>query len=214
MPTKSAIVDTLLERHGQTFASELGVNATDNTPSTLFRLLCFALLASTRISADIAMEAAQALGEQGWTTARKLLDADWQDRVDTLNRAGYARYDESTSTMLAETAERLIDEYGGDLRVLRRRAGRDPKAERRLLKEFKGLGDVGVDIFMREVQAAWEELYPFTDKLTLKASRKLDLGGHGEALAKLVSREDYPRLSAALVRTHFAKDDDEILEAA
>lgn len=110
MPTKSAIVDTLLERHGQTFASEL-------------------------------------------------LDADWQERVDTLNRAGYARYDESTSTMLAETAGRLIDEYGGDLRELRRRTGRDPGEERRLLKDFKGLGDVGVDIFMREVQAAWEELY-------------------------------------------------------
>lgn len=214
MPTKSAIVDTLLERHGQTFASELGVDASDNQPSTLFRLLCFALLASTRISANIAMQAAQALDEQGWTTARKLLDADWQERVDTLNRAGYARYDESTSTMLAETAGRLIDEYGGDLRELRRRTGRDPGEERRLLKDFKGLGDVGVDIFMREVQAAWEELYPFTDKLTLKASRKLDLGNDGETLARLVRREDYPRLSAALVRTHFAKDDDEILEAA
>jgi hypothetical protein len=211
MPSQRAIVKSLLDRHGQTFAAELGVDAAKNTPSPLFRLLCFALLTSTPISAELAMKGAQALAGQGWTTAKRMHDATWRARTDTLNAAGYARYDESTSRMLGGMAQTLLDEYGGDLRKLRKKAGEDPKRERHLLKEFKGLGDVGVDIFMREVQAGWDELYPFADKLALKASRKLELGDDADTLEKYVEKEAFPRLVAALVRTHLAKDYEGVL---
>lgn len=214
MAARKQIAAALLERHGQTFASELGVDPAKNTPSPLFRLLCFALLASTRISADIAMNAARALAAQGWTQADKLGRATWRQRTDTLNQAGYARYDESTSRMLGDTCALLVDKYGGDLRKLREAAGRDPKAERRLIKECKGLGDVGADIFFREAQSAWGELYPFADKLSLRAARRLELAEDAETLARLVDRADYPRLVAALVRCHFARDYDDIAAAA
>ncbi len=49
--------------------------------------------------------------------------ASWADRAEVLNGAGYARYDERTSTMLGQTAELLLRDYGGDLRRLRERAG-------------------------------------------------------------------------------------------
>jgi hypothetical protein len=48
----------------------------------------------------------------------------------------------------------VVEKYGGDLRNLRKSAapgGRpDPARERKLLKEFKGIGDVGANIFFRE----------------------------------------------------------------
>jgi hypothetical protein len=50
----------------------------------------------------------------------------------------------------------LLDRYRGDLRRLRAEAGQDPQRERQLLKVVKGLGEVGVDIFFREAQVAWE----------------------------------------------------------
>lgn len=203
---RKPLVSALLDRHGRTFASELQVDIGRNTPSPLFRLLCFALLASTRISADIAMKAARALADQGWTTAQKMAAATWRERTDILNRAGYARYDESTSRMLGDTAELVLDRYKGDLRKLREHAGCEPRAERRLLKECKGIGDVGADIFMREAQAAWDEIYPFADRLALKASRRLELGDDAETLARQVERADYPRLVAALVRTQLTHD--------
>lgn len=214
MPTRQSLVDTLLDRHGRTFAAELGVDVVKNTPSPLFRLLCFALLASARISADVAMKTAKALASQGWTTADKMAAATWRERTDTLNRAGYARYDESTSRMLGDTAAMLIEEYGGDLRKLRERAGREPGAERRLLKECKGIGDVGADIFMREAQAAWDELYPFADKLAIKAGQRFELGDDAATLARRVGHAEYPRLIAALIRTQLAGDYDDILAAA
>ena len=107
-PSKDRIVEALLERHGQTYAAELGIGLERNTPSVLYRWLCAATLLSARIGAGTAMEAARALADQGWTTAQKMAEATWEQRTRTLNQAGYARYDERTSTMLGETAAKLL----------------------------------------------------------------------------------------------------------
>ena len=213
-PSRDRIVEALLERHGRTYAAELGIDLARNTPSVLYRWLCAATLLSARIGAKIAMQAARALAEQGWTTAQKMAETTWEERTRVLNQAGYARYDESTSRMLGDTARMLLDEYGGDLRRLREAAGRDPARERALLKECKGIGDVGADIFCREAQIAWDELYPFADRRALEAAARLGLEDDAARLAKRVPREDYPRLLAALVRTDLADDFAGVLDAA
>lgn len=208
------VVRALLERHGTTYAEELGIRLGRGGPSPLFRLLCAALLLSARISADLAVAAARALADEGWTTPRKLAGATWAERAKALNRAGYARYDERTSQMLADSAEHLLDAYGGDLRRLRDDAGRDPAEERRRLQEFKGIGEVGADVFLREVQRAWPELRPYFDRRALASARKLRLPADPEALAELAPRGDSARLAAALVRAGLAKDHGEIRAAA
>ena len=213
-PSSQAIVSALLDQHGRTYAAEIGFDPTRGTPSRLFRLLCASLLFSTRISADIAVRAAQALASQGWTTAERLAASTWEQRAKTLNESGYARYDERTSTMLGDTAELLLERYSGDLRKLRARAERDPTEERRLLKQCKGIGDVGVDIFFREVQGAWDELYPFLDRRARRHADALGLSDDPEQLAGLVDRADFPRLAAALVRTSNAATRDAVLQAA
>jgi hypothetical protein len=213
-PSRSRIVDALLERHGRTYGEELGIDLAKGTPSILFRWLCASILLSARISAEAAMSAARALADQGWTTAQKMAASTWEQRTRTLNGAGYARYDESTSRMLGDTAGMLLEKYGGDLRKLREAASRDPAAERRLLKECKGLGDVGVDIFFREAQVVWDELYPFAGRRDLDAAARLGLGKDVAALAKHVSRQDFPRLTAALVRGGLAKDFETVIEQA
>ncbi len=197
---RQTLVHTLLKQHGVTFAEELKIQLERQTPSELFKLLCAALLFSARISNQIAKRAAAALFREGWTQPRKMLAATWEERARILNRAGYARYDERTSTMLEQTSRLLLDKYNGDLNKLREHAACEPRAERELLKEFKGIGDVGVDIFFREAQAIWEELYPFADQRALQAANRLGLGKDAGALAKLVSRKQFPRLVAALVR--------------
>jgi endonuclease III len=213
-PSKNRIVEALLERHGRTYAAELGIDLARNTPSALYRWLCAATLLSARIGTKTAMQATRALADQGWTTAQKMAGTSWEQRTRTLNQAGYARYDESTSRMLGETAAMLLDKYGGDLRRLREAAGRDPGRERVLLKECKGIGDVGADIFCREAQVAWDELFPFADRRALEAAGRLGLEEDAARLARRVPRNDYPRLLAACVRTALAKDFGEVLKEA
>jgi len=204
----------LLNRYGQTYAAELGIDIEKNTPSPLFMLLCTSLLYSARIRADAATQALKAMFAEGWTTPQKMADTTWEQRVKVLNANGYARYDESTSRMLGDTVELLLSEYDGDLRKLREAAERDPSKERRLLKDFKGVGDVGVNIFFREAQLAWPELYPFADKASLNAAKRLGLGETTEALAGMVGREDFARLVASLVRMHLADAYDDIAATA
>ncbi|MGH2946090.1 MAG: hypothetical protein ACRDPC_07515 [Solirubrobacteraceae bacterium] len=80
-----------------------------------------------------------------------------------------------------------------------------------LLKEFKGIGDVGADIFLREVQRIWPEVRPSVDERALKSARRLELPDDAGQLARLAPRGDVARLATALVRSGLARDDREIL---
>ena len=215
MPSKRATVRALLDRHGQTFAEELGIKLDPPTPSGLYRLLCASVLYSARIDSELAARSARSLSRRRWRTARAMAQSSWEDRVDALTEGGYTRYRERTATMLGDLSAFLLDRYDGDLRRLREEAERDPDRERRLLKQVKGLGDVGVDIFFREVQVTWHELVPFADRRALRAAGKLKLDDDPRRLYRLVDGPvDFARLTAALVRTELAGDHDAILEAA
>lgn len=213
-PSTDSVIEALLERHGQTYAEELDIKLAKGTPSVLFRLLVASILFSARIGAGQAVKAARALTDEGWTTAEKLAATSWGERVRVLNRHGYAGYDERTAAMLGDACELLVDRYRGDLRRLRAAAGQDPRQERRLLKEVKGLGEVGVDIFFREVQVTWEELFPFLDRRAAQAARRLGLDADPRTLVGDRDPKAFARLVAALVRTGLAHDHDAVLEAA
>ena len=207
------IVKSLLDRHGTTYAQEIGIRLR-NKPAVLFQLLYSALLLSARIPAGNAVRAAHALIEAGLTTPIKMAQASWQERVDIITWHGYKRYDERTSTMLGDTAEYLIDQYKGDLRKLRNEAQRNVRQEHQLLQQFSGIGKVGADIFLREAQLVWGEIYPYCDARVLQTARRLKLGTTPRELSKVVRRKDFTRLVAALIRTELAKDSKEILKAA
>ncbi|SDC03409.1 hypothetical protein [Ruegeria marina] len=194
------VLDRLLDRHGTLFSEELGLDLARNSPSVLFQWLCGALVMSARISHEIAIEAARALSDAGWTTADRMAQSSWDDRVEVLNRAGYARIDARTARMLGETAERAQDEYEGDLRKLREASGRDPEVERAALRAFKGVGDVGADIFFREMQMVWSEHYPFLDRMARNAAKRLGVPETPDTLAEWAGRESYPHLVTGLVR--------------
>jgi endonuclease III len=211
--TPAAIVSALLDRYPRTYAEELRVRRLEQ-PAGLFQVLVMALLMSARIRAHIAANATAALFKQGWTTPARMVDATWEDRTRTLNRAGYARYDERTSTMLGDTATLLLERYRGDLRRLRDQAERDPTTERRLLKDCKGVGDIGVDIYFREVQRAWPELYPFADQRILDTAQDLGLGRDVRRLTRLAQGDDFVRLVDALVRVRLDHTEAEIRDVA
>ncbi|MGM0585358.1 MAG: hypothetical protein ACQEUZ_11990 [Pseudomonadota bacterium] len=193
------IVREVLRRRPESRADALGIDLSKDEPAQHFQWLVASLLFSARISADQAERAAKALFDQGWTTPEKMAATSWEERVKVLNANGYARYDESTSRYLGEGLALLRERWGNDLRNLREEAGRKPAKERELLKEFKGIGDVGADIYLREAQLAWEENHPFADRRAQAAAEALGLDPAPERLAELAGKRDLPRLLDALV---------------
>lgn len=212
---QQATVEALLDEHGQTYAAEAGIRLDRNTPAPLFQLLCLSLLSSARISADIAMAAAKALTKDGLTTPKKMVDATWEHRTKVLNRSGYARYDESTSRYLADTADLLLERYDGDLRQLRDKARGKPTEAERLLTEFKGIGQAGAGMFLREAQVVWNEFAPFLDDRTRRSANEIGLPKDPKRLRELVSDDkQFVELVAALVRASIAGDTSAILDMA
>ncbi|MEO9328187.1 HhH-GDP family DNA glycosylase [Gordonia aurantiaca] len=197
-------VAELLDRAGRTYADEAGITL-KNTPAPLFELLVLSLLLSTRISADIAVAAARELFSAGYRTPEKMARASWQDLVDLLGRARYKRYDESTATRLGEAAQKVLDDHDGDLRRLAKTADHDPEQVSRLVREFTGIGPVGAEIFLREVQSVWDWVAPRFDRRALQGAAALGLPDDPEGLAGLAGGRP-ALLAAALVRASL--DDD------
>ncbi|ULE32398.1 endonuclease [Mycobacterium sp. IDR2000157661] len=205
---RKKLVQRLLKQAGTTYADEAGIKL-DDKPMPLFQLLTLCMLASKPIDASIAVAAARELFGAGMRTPEAVLDADRRDMIRALGRAHYVRYDESSATRLTDIASRVDDDYGGDLRKLAERGDHDARAVKRLLIEFKGIGDTGADIFLREVQDVWAWVRPYFDDRATSAARQLGLPTEADELAALAPRRN-AELAAALVRVSL----DEELHAA
>ncbi|MBO0676019.1 endonuclease [Mycolicibacterium sp. S2-37] len=196
------ITRRLLDEAGTTYAEEAGIRL-DDKPMPLFELLTLCMLASKPIDATIAMRAAREIFAAKLRTPDAVLKADRKTMIDAFGRAGYARYDESSATRLVDMAHTVHDDYGGDLRGLGE--SHDPRTAKGLLKEFKGIGDTGADIFLREVQDVWTWVRPFFDDRATAAAGRLGLPTDPEELAELAGGR-CAALAAALVRVSL--DDD------
>lgn len=199
-----AVAAELDKRAGHTYAAEAGIRLQD-TPIPLFELLVLSMLLSARISAEIAVSAARELFDAGLRNPKAVIDADRSTIIAALGRGHYARYDESTATRLTEGSHLLIDTYDGDLRKLAGACDGDVARARTLLQEFKGIGPVGADIFLREVQDTWPWVGPYFDKKSLSAAKELGLPDDVATLADLAP-SSHAQFAAALIRVSLDKD--------
>ncbi|BCO35850.1 endonuclease [Mycobacterium heckeshornense] len=204
MDADKQLVRRLLKIAGTTYAAEAGVRLADK-PKPLFQLLVLAMLASKPIDAAIAMRAGRELFKEGLRTPKTVLAADRQTMITVFGRAHYVRYDESSATRLTHIAERVRDEYSGDLRELARRGDHDVRAAARLLTKFNGIGPTGAEIFLREAQDVWTWARPYFDKCATGSAQKLGLPGDPKELGSLAPGEN-ARLAAALVRVSLHDD--------
>nr|WP_233151472.1 endonuclease [Mycobacterium lehmannii] len=201
---RKKLVKRLLEQVGTTYAEDAGIRLADK-PMPLFQLLILCMLSSKPIDASIAVEAARELFRAGLRTPKAVLDADRAEMIRAFGRAHYVRYDESSATRLTDIAKAVVDEYGGDLRNLDGTEDHDATALTRSLKGFKGIGDTGAAIFLREVQDTWTWIRPYFDARASSAARNLGLPSDSDELAALAPRK-CAKLAAALVKVSL--DDD------
>jgi hypothetical protein len=194
-------VERLLAEHGTTYAEDAGITLRDE-PSPLYQLLVLTTLASTRISAGIAVAAARELFAAGWRTPERMRSAARRERVAALGRVGYRRYDESTATTLGESATLLLEELHGDLRRLRPDGPDGVDDLLQALTDFPRIGPVGASIFVREVQDVWP-VGPYFDQRSLRGAERLGLPTEPRRLAELAAGAadgSVARLAASLVK--------------
>jgi endonuclease III len=204
MDKREQRVRRLLKAAGTTYADEAGIKMGDK-PMPLFQLLVLCMLASRPIDAATATRAANEIFRAGLRTPKAVLASDRRTMISAFGRAHYVRYDESSATRLTDMAEPVRHDYRGDLREIADRSQRDIAATRRMLKKFKGIGDTGADIYLREVQDVWPWVRPYFDDRATSAAMQLGLPAQPAKLGAVAPQAN-ARLAAALVRASL--DDD------
>ncbi|SBT41443.1 hypothetical protein [Micromonospora narathiwatensis] len=192
---------------GRGFAERYGFRVTNN-PSQLFQVLYLSVLLARRGDFRKAVDAAQALRDNGWDSAARMARSLHADRVRVLREAGQRGDVDGLADTLGDLARAVVDRYRGDLRRLRTAAQQDPARERRLLAALPGVDDQVIDLFLRETQAVWREVAPVADRRALAAARRLGLGRSADDLAGLAGSGESERLAwlvGALARVDLEK---------
>jgi len=169
----------------QSYSKELGLDLTK--AEDRFKWFLASVLFAKRISAETAKETYLYFEQEELTSPDAILEAGWNRLVEVLDSGGYTRYDFSTATNLLGIAKMLKEKYG-DLERLHAESSSPTDLERRL-QEFKGVGPVGVSIFLRELRGIWEKAKPKPSPLAVATAQKIGL-----------NLEDVERYESQLVR--------------
>lgn len=112
-----------------------------------------------------------------------------------INRHGYVRYDFSTASKLLDLVKQLQQSYG-TLTELHKKAENTKDLENRLM-QFKGIGPVTANIFLRELRAVWKKADPEPLDIVKEQAAKL-----GITLNKFHRKtKRFIKLEAALIRS-------------
>ncbi|MGA9665056.1 MAG: hypothetical protein WBQ69_01230 [Gallionella sp.] len=163
----------LVQSHGGSYATALGIDPAAADSGERFRWFLAAILYGTRISEQIATRTWQEFAARGVLAPQRMLAAGWDGLVAILDAGGYVRYDFKTATKLLAVCTSLLRDYRGDLDILHDSATDPRNLEQRLKALGKGIGDMTVAIFLRELRGIWSKAAPPLSPLALAAARKL-----------------------------------------
>ncbi|KAH1493639.1 hypothetical protein LV164_005372 [Aspergillus fumigatus] len=215
-PSESPKVHKIIEEFGRQplEGTSLAKGPLIASPETVFAMVLDAMLKSRPISHDLSQRAVTELIDEGYHDIKKLGESSWEERTMVLKDGGYNRYREQGATNLGDLADFVNGQYDGDLNNLLKKAGNDRKRTRDLIKGIKGLGDLGVDIFLNNVQCVWPSMAPFLDARSLKTAEELGIGTDLEAIYESLNRDPIrmSRLANGLSHVRLDKKQQEVQE--
>jgi hypothetical protein len=202
---------------GGRFSTALGIDLVSGESPEIFKWLLAAILFGARISGRIAVQTYNEFARENLLTPNKLLRRGWNGLVEVLDRGGYVRYDFKTATKLLEVCQTLMERYHGDLNTLHSGAKDLGDLEQRIRQLGKGVGEVSVGIFLREMRGTWRKAEPLPSDLVLSGAESLGLLGKNpkdrkRALEHLKAKwaeeggrlAQFPDFEAALLRRGLA----------
>jgi endonuclease III len=188
MASRERLIEDIVRKLGGCFSTELGIDLSSAGSSALSAWFIASLLFGARISEKVAKNTYLLFARRNIITPKAILATGWDGLVELLDAGGYVRYDFKTATKLLAVMEVLIEEYGGDLNELHRRAEDARDLEQRIISLGKGIGRTTAYIFLRELRDIWEKADPLPNELVIIPARRLGLvenKGQEEVLLRL-----------------------------
>jgi len=192
-------IKRLIKIYGTLYSEPLGIDLESNKEQELFKWFLASILFGKRISEKIATKTYKEFVKNGVITPDKLLETGWDSLVRILDEGGYVRYDFSTATRLLDIAKALKEKYGGLIELYE--ASNDSRELERRLQEFKGIGPVTTNIFLRELRATWPKSDVAVSPLVMEAAKELGI----DLLKFKKDKKKFMRLECALFRMRKSK---------
>jgi len=180
----------------------LGIDLKSRRNKEIVKWFLAAILYSKPIRESSATRTFRCFEGHGVTTASRVVDAGWDRLVSILDEGGYTRYDFSTADKLLEVFGNLQEQYDGSLNRLYDMSEDEKEVEANLRRLGKGIGEITVLIFLRDMRRIWRKVDPKPTPLVTMAMRSLGI----KDLKQYARRKgiDLVRLETALLR--YSKD--------
>jgi len=164
---------TLVKKFGQKYSELLGINLERGDDEEIFKWFLAAVLFGAPITENSVVKTYKCFEKHGVLTTEKILKTRWQGLVEILDEGSYTRYDYKTADKLLEVMGNLRTRYGGSLKLLHEKAADSFNLEKRLKELGKGIGDITVGIFLRELRGVWSKADPNPTPLVISAAKNL-----------------------------------------
>lgn len=128
---------------------ELDIRLDSGKESELFKWFLACLLFGKPIQQEVTKRTYYEFMQDGLNTPEAILAAGWDHLVFILDQGHYVRYDYSTATKLLDVCQTLKDRYGSIMQMIRE--AKDEYDLAASLQQFKGIGPVTADIFLRDI---------------------------------------------------------------
>ncbi len=171
------------------YAEDFGIDLEES--SGRFKWFLASILFGARISEKIASNTYKTFERYGVDSMEKIIAAGWDELVRILDEGGYVRYDFSTATKLLDIMEMLKEKYGSLESIYEESS--DTKDLERRLQEFKGIGAVTTQIFLRELRGVWQ-ISPTISSKAKSVAENLDIN------LQEFEGEELSRIETALVK--------------
>jgi len=165
----------LFESGEQRYSQILKINVTSGKSGEIFKWFLASVLFGAPIRDSTAVKTYKKFEDYGVLTSQRMVETGWDGLVKILDEGGYTRYDFKTADKLLEVMRHLIDEYEGDLNALHKASTNADDLENRLKALGKGIGDVTVSIFLRELRGVWSKAKPNPTGLVVLAAQTLGI---------------------------------------
>jgi len=184
-----------IKEFGRLYSDELGIDRKKEP----FKWFLASILFGARISEQIAKKTYHEFEAEKLTTPYSIYHRGWDGLVEILDRGGYVRYDFKTADKLLEVTGNLLETYDGNLELLHNNASNSKDLEEKLKGLGKGIGDVTISIFLREMRDIWKKADPKPQPLTLLAANNLSIHDLKAAFKELKGVE-FANFEIALLR--------------
>jgi endonuclease III len=205
-------IKILMDHLGKKFSTSLGIDLSQKNSDEIFKWFLASILFGARIKETIVIKTYKEFEKEGVLTPEDILKTGWDGLVQILDAGGYVRYDFKTATKLLEIMKSLKKKYDGDLNLLHSKAKDSKDLEQKIKDLGKGIGEVTVNIFLRELRGIWYKAQPLPADLVLEGAKHLGFiflkVGKEKSLTELkkiweknkIKGKDFSDFESALVR--------------